>query len=313
MNVHSGARSCRASRVLLVRRIREEGWRIEQAAGAAGLSRRSVFKWLRRYREQGESGLADRSSRPHRMPRTTPSEWQQVIVELRQTRMTGARIAAHLGRPRSTVAVILQRAGLARLRSLQPREPVQRYQRERPGELVHLDVKKLGRIVGLLGHRITGDRAQRVRGAGWEYVHIAIDDASRLAYAEVLGDERAPTCVSFLRRAFTWFARLGIRVERIMTDNAFAYRARRFAALCAALRLRHLRTRPYRPCTNGKAERFIQTLLREWAYAMPYRNSSLRIRALRPWLRYYNRERPHGSLAGMPPFSRLKVPSEQPV
>ncbi len=313
MNVHSGARSCRASRALLVRRITEQGWSISAAAAAAGLSRRSVFKWLRRYREQGPAGLADCSSRPRRMPRATPAEWQQLILELRQTRMTGARIAAQLQRPRSTVALILRRAGLARLRSPQPAEPVRRYQRERPGELVHLDVKKLGRIAGLIGHRITGDYRRKCRGAGWEYVHVAIDDASRLAYVEVLRDETGATSVGFLRRAFAWFGRLGVQVERIMTDNGSGYCSRRFAAGCAALRLRHLRTRPYRPCTNGKAERFIQTLLREWAYAMPYRNSSLRIRALRSWLRYYNRERPHGSLAGLPPFSRLKAPSEQPV
>jgi transposase InsO family protein len=225
--------------------------------------------------------------------------------------MTGARIAAQLGRPRSTVALILRRAGLARLRSPQPVEPVRRYQRERPGELVHLDVKKLGRIAGLIGHRITGDRRRRCEGAGWEYVHVAIDDASRLAYVEVLRDAQAPTSIGFLRRAFAWFGHLGVRVERLMTDNGSAYVSRRFAATCAALQLRHLRTRPYRPCTNGKAERFIQTLLREWAYALPYRSSSLRIRALRPWLRYYNRERPHGSLGARPPFSQLKLGSEQ--
>jgi transposase InsO family protein len=299
--------------VLLVRRVIEQGWSVEEAAAAAGLSRRSAFKWLRRYREQGEAGLGDRSSRPHGTPRATPLEWQQQILELRQTRMTGARIAAQLQRPRSTVALILKRAGLARLKSPQPVEPVRRYQRERPGELVHLDVKKLGRIAGLIGHRITGDRARCVRGAGWEYVHVAIDDASRLAYVEVLRDERGTTSVGFLRRASAWFQRLGVHVERIMTDNGSGYRSRRFAAICAALQLRHLRTRPYRPCTNGKAERFIQTLLREWAYAMPYRSSTLRIRALRPWLRYYNRERPHGSLGAQPPVSRLKADSEQRV
>jgi|SRR5580765_989229 len=311
MNVHSGARSCRASRVLLVERIVVQGWPAAQAAAAAGLSRRSAFKWLRRYRDHGEAGLSDRSSRPHRMPRATPLAWQQLILELRQTRMTGARIAAQLQRPRSTVALILKRAGLARLRSPQPVEPVRRYERERPGELVHLDVKKLGRIAGVIGHRITGDYGRRCRGAGWEYVHVAIDDASRLAYVEVLRDEKGPTSAGFLQRAFAWYLRLGVRVERIMTDNGSAYVSRRFAASCAALKLRHLRTRPYRPCTNGKAERFIQTLLREWAYAMPYRNSSLRIRALRPWLRYYNRERPHGSLGARPPLSRLGTRSEQ--
>jgi transposase InsO family protein len=299
--------------VLLVQRITQQGWSVNQAAAAAGLSRRSAFKWLRRYREEGLGGLADRSSRPRRMPRATPAEWQQLILELRQTRLTGARIAAQLRRPRSTVALILQRAGISRLRSLKPIDPVQRYQRQRPGELVHLDVKKLGRIAGLIGHRVTGDRSRRCKGAGWEYVHVAIDDASRLAYAEVLRDETARTSVGFLRRAFAWFQRLGVRVERIMTDNGSNYRSRRHAQACARLSLRHLRTRPYRPCTNGKAERFIQTLLREWAYAMPYRNSSLRIRALRPWLRHYNRERPHGSLGAQPPFSRLKAHGEQRV
>lgn len=313
MNVHSGARSCRASRVLLVERIIEQGWTVNEAATAAGLSRRSVFKWLRRYREHGVAGLEDRSSRPHRMPRATPAEWRQTILELRQTRMTGVRIAAQLKRPRSTVALILKRAGLERLRSLEPTEPVQRYQRENPGELLHLDVKKLGRIAGLIGHRITGDPSRKVRGAGWEYVHVAIDDATRLAYVEVLRDEKGTTSAGFLRRAFAWFARLGVRVERILTDNGSAYCSRRFAAACDAMAVRHKRTRPYRPCTNGKAERFIQTLLREWAYAMPYRNSSLRIRALRPWLRFYNHQRPHGGLHGCPPFSQLKVPSEQRV
>lgn len=313
MNVHSGARSCRASRALLVERITVRNWPVDLAAAAAGLSRRSAFKWLRRYREHGSEGLNDRSSRPHRMPRRTPDEWQQTILELRQTRMTGARIAAQLGRPRSTVALILKRAGEERLRSPEPAEPVQRYQRENPGELLHLDVKKLGRIAGLIGHRITGDRRRYVKGAGWEYVHVAIDDATRLAYVEVLRDEKGTTSAGFLRRAFAWFARLGVRVERILTDNGSGYRSRRFAAACAAITVRHKRTRPYRPQTNGKAERFIQTLLREWAYAMPYRNSSLRIRALRPWLRYYNRERPHGGLRARPPFSQLKVPSEQRV
>lgn len=308
MNVHSGARSCRASRVLLVQRITAQGWPVAQAAAAAGLSRRSAFKWLRRYRDQGEAGLADRSSRPQRMPRATPPAWQQLILELRQARMTGARIAAQLQRPRSTVALILQRAGLARRGCPQPAEPVRRYQRERPGELLHLDVKKLGRIAGLIGHRITGDHGRRCRGAGWEYVHVAIDDASRLAYVEVLRDEKGTTSVGFLRRAFLWFQRLGVRVERIMTDNGSGYRSRRFAATSAALQLRHLRTRPYRPCTNGKAERFIQTALREWAYVRHYLNSEERDQHLSPWLEHYNFHRPHASLGYAPPISRAIPP-----
>lgn len=306
MNLHSGARSCRASRILLVDRITMRAWPVELAAAAAGLSRRSAFKWLRRYRTEGVEGLGDRSSRPRHMPRATPTEWQQLILDLRQTRMTGARIAAQLGKPRSTVALILKRAGQERLHCPQPEGPVQRYQRERPGELIHFDVKKLGRIVGVIGHRITGDRRRRVKGAGWEYVHVAVDDASRLAYVEVLRDERGTTSAGFLRRVFAWFARLGVKVERILTDNGSCYRSRRFAAACAALAVRHKHTRPYRPCTNGKAERFIQTLLREWAYARPYTHSWKRTRALRTWLRYYNHLRPHGSLDGRSPFSRLR-------
>ena len=313
MNLHSGARSCPASRVLLVERVTAQRWTIAGAAKAAGISRRTAFKWLRRYRELGTVGLGDRSSRPHHMPSATPGEWQAAILELRQLRLTGARIAAQLKRPRSTVARILKRAGLERLRSPESVEPVRRYQRERPGELVHLDVKKLARITGFFGHRITGDRRRSRVGAGWEYVHVAIDDASRLAYVEVLRDEKGPTTVEFLRRAFVWFQRLGVRVERIMTDNGSAYVSRVFAHRCAVLQLRHLRTRPYRPCTNGKAERFIQTLLREWAYVMPYRTSGLRTRALRHWLRYYNRQRPHGSLDARPPFTRLKAHREQRV
>jgi transposase InsO family protein len=313
MNLHSGARTCPASRALLIRRVIAQGWSIERTASAAGISRRTAFKWLRRYREDGRVGLADRSSRPRRMPTATPAEWRDLILQLRQVRMTGARIAAQLKRPRSTVARVLKRAGLEHLRSPEPSAPVRRYQRERPGELVHLDVKKLGRITGFFGHRITGDRSRRRKGAGWEYVHVAIDDASRLAYVEVLRDETGPTTADFLRRAFAWFGRLGVRVERIMTDNGSAYVSRLFAHTCAVLKLRHLRTRPYRPCTNGKAERFIQTLLREWAYVMPYRTSGLRTRALRHWLRYYNRQRPHGSLGARSPFSRLKAGSEQRV
>lgn len=310
MNLHSGARSCPASRALLIRRIISQRWTIDRAASAAGISRRTAFKWLRRYREDGRAGLADRSSRPRRMPSATPAEWQDLMLQLRQVRMTGARIAAQLKRPRSTVALVLKRAGLERLRSPEPSEPVRRYQRERPGELVHLDVKKLGRISGYFGHRITGDRSRQRRGAGWEYVHVAIDDASRLAYVEVRRDEKGPTTADFLRRACAWFGRLGVRVERIMTDNGSAYVSRLFAHTCAVLKLRHLKTRPYRPQTNGKAERFIQTLLREWAYVMPYRTSGLRTRALRHWLKYYNRQRPHGSLDARSPFSRLKAHGE---
>lgn len=231
-----------------------------------------------------------------------------MMLELRAGRMAGRRIAAQLCRPYATVARILQRAGVGRLKPPGPSEPVKRYQRDRPGELLHVDVKKLGRI-GRVGHRIHGDRTTRVRGVGWEYVHVAVDDASRVAYVEVLRDERASTSsVPFLRRAVAYFARFGVRIERVMTDNGSAYRSRLHAHQCARLKLKHLRTRPYRPCTNGKVERLIQTLLREWAYALPYPSSAKRARALKPWLAYYNHCRPHASLDQRPPFSRLPSP-----
>jgi transposase InsO family protein len=218
--------------------------------------------------------------------------------------MSGARISQVLDTPKSTVARVLKRHCLNRARDLDPREPARRYNRRHPGELLHLDVKKLGRIAGGYGHRITGDRRPRRRGAGWEYVHVAIDDASRLAYAEVLADERGDTSAAFLDRALLWFQHLGIRVRQLLTDNGSGYVSILFRLACGRHRIQHLRTRPYRPCTNGKAERFIQTLIREWAYARPYRTSKLRTRALSGYLRYYNEKRPHGSLGG-PPNSRL--------
>lgn len=304
MNVHSRARTCPASRALLVQRIREECWAPTEAAEASGVSVRTAYKWLARYRDEGLAGLRDRSSRPRRMPTSTPDEWRQLIFELRASRMTGRRIAAQLGRPYPTVARLLQRAGSGRLPPIAPSEPVKRYQRAQPGERLHIDVKNLGRI-GQVGHRIHGDRTTRVRGVGWEYVHVAVDDASRVTYAEVLRDERASTSIPFLRRAVAYFARFGVRVQRVMTDNGSGYRSRRHAQQCARLQIRHLRTRPYRPCTNGKVERMIQTLLREWAYALPYPSSSKRAKALKPWLAYYNRQRPHASLGHQPPFTRL--------
>jgi transposase InsO family protein len=308
MNVHSRARTCPASRALLVQRIREECWEPSEAAEASGVSVRTAYKWLARYRDQGEAGLCDRTSRPRRMPTRLPEEWRRLILELRDGRMTGRRIAAQLHRPYSTVARILQRAGVGRLKPVAAVEPVQRYERAHPGELLHIDVKKLGRI-GRIGHRINGDRTTRVRGVGWEYVHVAVDDASRVTYAEVLRDERATTSViPFLRRAVAYFARLGVRIQRVMTDNGSAYRSRRHAHQCARLKLKHLRTRPYRPRTNGKVERMIQTLLREWAYALPYPTSAMRAKALKPWLAYYNRRRPHSALAQRAPFSQLPSP-----
>jgi len=297
----------------MVQRVLEEGWTVPETAEAAGISERTVYKWLARYRAKGIVGLLDRSSRPHHSPDSLAPERAELILQLRRCRKTGPQIARELGMARSTVARVLRRAGLARLRDIDPPEPARRYERERPGEMLHMDVKKLARIAGRIGHRIHGNRATRCRGAGWEFVHVCVDDASRLAYVEVLDDERAITAIGFLKRALAWYRRLAIRVERVMTDNGSAYVSKLFRAACQRLGLRHLRTQPYRPRTNGKAERFIGTLVREWAYARPYRSSRIRTRALKVWLRYYNHQRPHGSLDGNPPISRIREKPEQRV
>lgn len=279
------------------------------AAEAAGVSRRTAFKWKRRFVEAGEAALVDRSSRPHRMPRQVHPVRVEEVVRLRRRRCTGPQIAARVGLSTATVARILARAGLSRLKSLEPKEPVVRYQRDHPGELIHVDIKKLGRI-GRIGHRIHGDRTTRVRGIGWEFVHVAIDDASRLAYAEVLPNERSPSSTAFLRRSVAWFQNRGVRVQAVMSDNGSSYVSHRFKATCQKLRLRHLRTRPYRPRTNGKAERFIQTLLREWAYKRPYSTSIQRTDRLARYLNHYNLRRPHAALSRRTPAQRLR---EQPL
>jgi len=304
MDMHKNARSCPASRELLVRRILREGWGVSQAAGAAGLSKRTAYKWLQRYKAEGPSGLADRSSHPLHQPTRTPRARVERILTLRRQRMCGAEIACRLGMARSTVARILHREGLGRLRALDPPEPVRRYVKQHPGELLHLDIKKLGRIRGI-GHRITGNRRDTSPGAGWEYVHVCIDDASRLGYVEVLPDERQGTTTGFLERAVAWYARQDIATQRILTDNGNPYRSHRFAAACRRLGIRHSFTRPYRPQTNGKAERLIQTLLREWAYRFPYRSSKQRRRRLTRYMHFYNCHRMHQSLGGLPPLSRL--------
>jgi len=306
MDIHKNARSCVASRALLVRRVCEEGWTVKQAAEAQGLSQRSAYRWLARYRAEGPSGLMERSSRPHRMPTQTSTEMMAQIVALRRRRLTGSEIAARLGLPRSTVARILQRCGLGRLRSLEPPEPVRRYEKQFPGELLHLDIKKLGRI-GTIGHRVTGDYRQRARGGGWEFVHVCIDDHSRLAYVEILPDERQDSAIAFLKRAVAWFAGKGIQARAILTDNGGCYIAKRFVATCRQLGLRAKRTRPYRPQTNGKAERFIQTLLREWAYRWIYSHSKQRSQRLPLYLHFYNFHRQHMSLGNKPPISRLPL------
>jgi transposase InsO family protein len=304
MNVHKNARMTAHGRLLLVRRVREHGWRVEDAALAAGVSVRTAYKWLARHRAGGERALHDRSSAPARSPRRLPAEVTAAIERLRRQRLTGPQIARRLGRPVATVGLVLRRLGLGRLAALEPRPAVIRYQRAGPGELLHLDTKKLGRIERI-GHRITGNRRDTRRGAGWEILHVAIDDAARLAYSEVLPDERKASAVAFLGRALAWFGRLGVTVERIMTDNGSAYRAHAFRRACADAGLRHLRTRPYTPRTNGKAERFIQTALREWAYARPYASSSERTHAIDPWLHHYNHHRPHAGINALTPAARL--------
>jgi transposase InsO family protein len=312
MKLHSNAKTTPAGRWLLVCRVREEGWTVCQAAEAAGLSVRSAYKWLARYRDEGRSGLADRGSRPRRTPRRTPSPVVRRVERLRRRRMTTWEIAAQTAIPASTVSLILRRLGLHRLSRLEPAPPVRRYERQAPGELVHLDTKKLARI-RRVGHRIHGDRSKRVSGAGWEFAHVCVDDHTRLAYVEVLPDERAPTATAFFRRALAWFAARGITVQRVMTDNGNAYIAHRFGALCRERGIRQIFTKPYTPKTNGKAERFIQTLTQRWAYKRPYRTSALRTAALRPWLQHYNHKRPHRALGMRPPMARLREAREQRV
>lgn len=306
MNIHSGARTCPASRALLVQRVLQEGWSAAEAGEALGVSRRTVYKWLQRYREEGAAGLEDRSSRPHGSPTRTCPRRVELVLKLRRSRMTARQIAKRVRMAPRTVSRIAQRAGLGRLRYLDPVEPPNRYERRHPGDMIHLDTKKLGKF-HRPGHRVTGSRTGQTasRGDGWEFVHVCIDDASRLAYVEVLEDEKGVSCVAFLRRALAWYRERGIKVKRVMTDNGSGYRWHGFAQALGEHGIRHVRTRPYRPRTNGKAERFIQTLLREWAYERPYKTSRHRRRRLPGWLRHYNERRGHGSLGDKPPISRL--------
>jgi transposase InsO family protein len=307
MNVHKNARLTARGRLLMVRRIEEQSWRVADAASAAGLSERRCYEWLRRYRAGGEIALYDRSSAPARYRTRTTSKRDDQIELLRRQRLTGNQIASQLGLPRSTVGAVLRRLGLGRLKALNPPVPVVRYERQRPGELLHLDTKKLGRI-GSVGHRITGRQPgviNRHHGIGWEALHVAVDDASRLAYIELLPDEKKESAVAFLDRALAWFARHGVTVERLMTDNGSAYRSHDFRKRLSQAGIRHIRTRPYTPKTNGKAERFIQTSLREWAYARAYQSSAERGQAMHPWITSYNHSRPHSALGGRPPAAKL--------
>jgi transposase InsO family protein len=305
MDIHKNARSCPASRVLLIERVLVEEWSVVAAARAAGISRRRAYEWLRRYRVGGREALNDRRSRPHRCRRITPPNVQSLVVTLRRKRLTCRQIAGAVGLSCATVARIVGRAGLSRLSSLEAPTPPRRYEWSRPGDLLHIDVKKLGRIDGI-GHRISGDRRHRP-GAGWEFAHVCVDDASRLTYVEVLGSERKGTAIGFLRRAVRWFAKRGVIVRRLLTDNGNAYRSYLFASACHELRIKHIRTRPYTPRTNGKAERMIQTLLREWAYRFAYSTSDQRRRMLPSYLHFYNNHRAHSALGYNPPISRLPV------
>ena len=305
MKLHPNARTTPYAREQIAARVLQLGWSVEDAAQAAAVSVRTAYRWIARYRCEGLEGLRDRTCRARRIAHRTPPRKVQRIERLRRRRLTAAQIAARLRMPRSTVAAVLKRCGLERLSRLHPKPAVVRYEREQPGELLHLDVKKLGRF-RRVGHRITGDRRRRHRRGGWEFAHVCIDDHSRLAYVEVLANECADTTQAFLRRAVRWFQRQGIRIQRVLTDNGGGYVSHRFRQACEELGLRHLRTRPYRPETNGKAERFIQTMLREWAYQRPYRTSNQRTKQLVPWLRYYNHKRPHGALKGLTPQSRIR-------
>jgi transposase InsO family protein len=305
VTLHRNARTCPASRRLIARRVLEEGWALAEAAEAAGVSAQRAREWVRRFRA-GDCELADRRSGPRRRPpgRVCP-EREAVIAELRgQVRMNAVQIAEALGMSERTVRAVIGRLGLSKLAPLEAPEPANRYERPRPGELIHVDVKKLGKI-GRPGHRVNGDRATRSRGIGWEFVHVCVDDCTRLAYVEVLDDERKETVTAFLQRAVAWFADQGVIIERLMTDNGPGYRSKLHRKACQALGIRHIFTRPYRPRTNGKAERFIRTLLDGWAYKRPYTTSAERRAALAAFLTRYNTQRPHRSLNGQTPAQRL--------
>lgn len=303
MNSHKHARLTPKGRALLVNRVLEKGWTVAEASQAGGVSQRTGFKWLARFKAEGAQGLVDRSSRPHNCSRALPPSEQARMEQLRRQRWPLWRIAQQAGRGIATVSRYMKRLGLSKLSALQPPEPVVRYERAAPGELLHIDTKRLGRIEGI-GHRITGDRKYRHRGVGWDMVHLAIDDYSRVSFAQVLPDETAASCVQFLRRAVAYYLSLGVRIQRVMTDNGKGFK-NVFKAACDELGIKHIKTKPYTPKTNGKAERFVQTSLREWAYVRAYESSAERTAALQPFLHRYNCHRPHFALNRQPPMSRI--------
>lgn len=306
MNIHKNARLSLARRIEMVQDMTLRGLSACAAAQAHGVSAPTARKWLSRYLAVGEAGLLDASSRPNCSPRSIEPAKALAIVELRHKRLTQARIAAALHVSKSTVGRVLARAGLSRLADLQPAEPVVRYEHGAPGDMLHIDTKKLGRIVRP-SHRVTGNRRDSVDGAGWEMLFVAIDDHARIAFTDLHTDEKSANAVQFLRNAHAYYASLGVRIQRLLTDNGSAFRSRDFAQACQALGIKHRFTRPYRPQTNGKAERFIQTSLREWAYARSYESSAQRAQHLMPWLHHYNWHRPHASLGYNPPISRAPL------
>jgi transposase InsO family protein len=304
MNIHKNARLTIARRLEMVHDVLERKLTFAAAGVAHGVSVPTVRKWVGRFLSQGEAGLRDASSRPQVSPRAIASKTALAIIELRRRYLTHGAIARALGVSGSTVGRVLRRAKLARWRDLKPSEPIVRYEHAHPGDLVHIDTKKLGRIERL-GHRITGDKRDTIDGAGWEYLFVAVDDHARLGYSEVKVDERGGSASDFLRSCVRYFAKLGVRVRRVLTDNGSAFRSTHFAATCSVLGLRHVFTRPYRPQTNGKAERFIQSALREWAYGIPYRHSAERTAMLNRWMHHYNWHRPHHGIGHVAPATRL--------
>jgi transposase len=311
MNIHKNARLTPLGRERMVRMILS-GQTPQAAARAAGVCPRTARKWLARYKAESIAGLQDRSSRPRKLRDPTPDEIAARIIALRRRRWTGKHIARQVGASPATVSRVLKRIGLSRLKDLEPAPPVRRYEREYPGDLIHLDIKRLGRFERV-GHRITGKRAGqsnprgRGQGYGWEYVHVCIDDNSRLSFSQIHPDEKAVSALAHLKAAVDWYAGLGVTVSRVMTDNGSCYTSRAFAKACKGLKLKHIRTKPYTPKTNGKAERFIQTALREWAYARAYRTSAQRAKFLPIWSHMYNWHRPHGGINDQTPISRLAL------
>jgi len=310
MNVHKNARLTVHSRAELVRRVLQEGQAPKVVAKAFGVDEKTVRKWVNRFEAEGPAGLTDRSSRPHTLRQPTPDQTVEQVIALRRQRWTGQQIARQAGVSPATVSRILRASKLSRIRDMEPPEPVVRYERDKPGDMIHLDIKKLGRFEKV-GHRITGDRTGqsnprgRKQGSGWEFVHVSIDDNSRVSFSQILPDEKAVSATAFLKAGLAYYKSLGVTVTRVMTDNGACYKSHAFRDLCRELGIKHIRTRPYTPKTNGKAERFIQTALREWAYAKPYPTSDHRAAELPVWLHRYNWHRPHGGIKLQTPISRL--------